>query len=42
MRLLSFGIGLTLITAAMEGETVLLKDGRVITGTYSDSGSKRG
>jgi hypothetical protein len=34
VRLLYFGIGLTLITASMEGETVQLKDGRVITGTY--------
>ena len=34
MRLLYFGISLTLITAAMEGETIHLKDGQVITGTY--------
>jgi hypothetical protein len=34
MRLLYFGIGLTLLTAAMAADTVTLKDGRVITGTY--------
>jgi hypothetical protein len=34
MRLLYFGISLTLMMAAMEGETVQLKDGRAITGTY--------
>jgi hypothetical protein len=34
VRLLRFGIVLTLMMAAMEGETVQLKDGRVITGTY--------
>lgn len=34
MRLLRFGISLVLCTAAIAAETVTLKDGRVITGTY--------
>jgi len=34
MRLLSFGISLILVTVAMSAETVTLKDGTVISGTY--------
>jgi len=34
MRMLHFGISLTLAMAAMAAETVTLKDGRVITGAY--------
>src|ERR1700719_1699334 len=34
MRLLHFGISLTLAMAAMAAETVTLKDGRVIAGNY--------
>ena len=34
MRLLHFGISLTLAMAAMAAETVTLKDGRVIAGSY--------
>ena len=33
-RILPFGIGLTLVMAAMAADTVTLNDGRVITGTY--------
>jgi len=34
MRLLSFGMSLTLVMAAMAADTVTLRDGRVLTGTY--------
>ena len=34
MRLLNFGISLTLVMAAMAADTVTLSDGRVVTGTY--------
>lgn len=34
MRLLNFGISLTLVMAAMAADTVTLRDGRVVTGTY--------
>ena len=33
-RIVLFGIGLTLVMAAMAADTVTLKNGRVITGTY--------
>ena len=33
-RIVAFGIGLTLVMAAVAADTVTLKDGRVITGTY--------
>ena len=34
MRLLNFGVSLTLVMAAMAADTVTLRDGRVLTGTY--------
>ena len=34
MRLLNFGMSLTLVMAAMAADTVTLRDGRVLTGTY--------
>ena len=34
MRLLNFGICLTLVMAAMAADTATLRDGRVVTGTY--------